>query len=259
MWWDSHQYFCEGLYITGHLSYLCELNDLPLNIHQSRQLSRISRESHGFWQFLKAHGRETQSSRIFVNLTECCDRGIQFFFPDTFIFHQWSVRTFQHSASLICWILFVKGKRRLAWACLFASPSCPIQYICKAIQWFTHSSHSLFQRLLWLVSVTGFQMTIVCFTGVFLRSGIDFHRQLAFVQWPVERRGPGNANWLIVGYFDHRRPSSVCGTASWLQAPYWSSPVRRKHLPLIFIYSRFKAIFFYLQSVPTRSLSTSVG
>ena len=109
--------------------------------HQSRQLSRISRESHGFWQFLKAHGRETQSSRIFVNLTECCDRGIQFFFSDTFIFHQWSVRTFQHSASLICWILFVKGKRRLAWACLFASPSCPIQYICKAIQWFTHSSH----------------------------------------------------------------------------------------------------------------------
>ena len=32
------------------------------------------------------------------------------------------------------------------------------------------------------VSVTGFQMTIVCFTGVFTRSGIDFHRQLAFVQ-----------------------------------------------------------------------------
>ena len=78
-------------------------------ILQSRQLSRISRESHGFWQFLKAHGRETQSSRIFVNLTECCDRGIIFFFSDTFIFHQWSVRTFQHSASLICWILFVKG------------------------------------------------------------------------------------------------------------------------------------------------------
>ena len=49
-------------------------------MNQSRQLSRISRESHGFWQFLKAHGRETQSSRIFVNLTECCDREIQFFF-----------------------------------------------------------------------------------------------------------------------------------------------------------------------------------
>ena len=49
-------------------------------VDQSRQLSRISRESHGFWQFLKAHGRETQSSRIFVNLTECCDRGIQLFF-----------------------------------------------------------------------------------------------------------------------------------------------------------------------------------
>ena len=41
-------------------------------------------------------------------------------------------------------------------------------------------------------------------------------------------------------------PSSVCGTASWLQAPYsyWSSPVRRKLLPLIFIYSRFKANLF---------------
>ena len=41
------------------------------------------------------------------------------------------------------------------------------------------------------VSVTGFQMTIVCFTGVLTRSGIDSHQQLAFVQWPVERRGPG--------------------------------------------------------------------
>ena len=42
----------------------------------TRQVSRITRESHGFWQFLKAHSRETQYSRIFVNLTECCDQGI---------------------------------------------------------------------------------------------------------------------------------------------------------------------------------------
>ena len=47
--------------------------------HQTCQVSRIPRESHGFWQFLKAHGRETQCSRIFVNLTECCDQGVQFF------------------------------------------------------------------------------------------------------------------------------------------------------------------------------------
>ena len=46
---------------------------------QTCQVSRITCESHGFWQFLKAHGRETQCSRIFVNLTECCDQGIQFF------------------------------------------------------------------------------------------------------------------------------------------------------------------------------------
>ena len=36
----------------------------------------------------------------------------------------------------------------------------------------------------------------------------------------------------------------------WLQAPYWSSPVRRKLLPLIFIYSRFKAIFFICSLFP---------
>ena len=44
---------------------------------QTCQVSRIPRESHGFWQFLKAHGRETQCSRIFVNLTECCDQGLK--------------------------------------------------------------------------------------------------------------------------------------------------------------------------------------
>ena len=71
-----------------------------------------------------------------TKLTDICEPhgmlwpGNTIFFSDTFIFHQWSVRTFQHSVSLICWILFVKGKRRLAWACLFASPSCPMQYIC---------------------------------------------------------------------------------------------------------------------------------
>ena len=48
-------------------------------IIQTRQVSQITRESHGFWQFLKAHGRETQCSRIFVNLTECCDQGILIF------------------------------------------------------------------------------------------------------------------------------------------------------------------------------------
>ena len=47
---------------------------------QTCQVSRITRESHGFWQFLKAHVRETQCSRVFVNLTECCDQGILFFF-----------------------------------------------------------------------------------------------------------------------------------------------------------------------------------
>ena len=47
--------------------------------HQTCQVSRITRESHGFWQFLKAHGRDAQCSRIFVNLTECCDQGILFF------------------------------------------------------------------------------------------------------------------------------------------------------------------------------------
>ena len=46
---------------------------------QTCQVSRITRESHGFWQFIKAHGREAQCSRIFVNLTECCDQGILFF------------------------------------------------------------------------------------------------------------------------------------------------------------------------------------
>ena len=49
------------------------------NLHQTCQVSRIPRESHGFWQFLKAHGRETQCSRIFVNLTGCCDQGIKIF------------------------------------------------------------------------------------------------------------------------------------------------------------------------------------
>ena len=57
-------------------------------------------------------------------LTECEPHGMLWtgntFFLDTFIFHQRSVRTFQHSARLICCILFVKGKRRLAWARLFA-------------------------------------------------------------------------------------------------------------------------------------------
>ena len=47
--------------------------------HQTCQVSRITRESHGFWQFLKAHGRDAQCSRIIVNLTECCDQGILFF------------------------------------------------------------------------------------------------------------------------------------------------------------------------------------
>ena len=39
-------------------------------IRQTSQVSRVTRDSHGCWQFLKAHGRETQCSRIFVNLTE---------------------------------------------------------------------------------------------------------------------------------------------------------------------------------------------
>ena len=47
----------------------------PFNLYQTCQVSRITRESHGFWQFLKAHGRGRQCSRIFVNLTECCDSG----------------------------------------------------------------------------------------------------------------------------------------------------------------------------------------
>ena len=75
-----------------------------------------------------------------MNLTECCDR-IQFFFQIHLFFTNDLYGHFNILNSLICWILFVKGKRRLAWACLFASPSCSIQYICKAIQWFTHSSH----------------------------------------------------------------------------------------------------------------------
>ena len=54
-------------------------------LRQTCQVSRITRESHGFWQFLKAHGRETQCSRIFVNLTECCDQGIHFFCTQTIL------------------------------------------------------------------------------------------------------------------------------------------------------------------------------
>ena len=50
-----------------------------LEVAQTCQVSRITRESHGFWQFLKAHGRETQCSRIFVNPAECCDQGILIF------------------------------------------------------------------------------------------------------------------------------------------------------------------------------------
>ena len=48
-------------------------------VQQTRQVSRITREGHGFWQFIKAHGRVTQCSRIYVNLTERCDQGILFF------------------------------------------------------------------------------------------------------------------------------------------------------------------------------------
>ena len=54
-----------------------ETGDRLAELGQTCQVSRITRESHGFWQFLKAHGRETQCSRIFVNLTECCDQGIK--------------------------------------------------------------------------------------------------------------------------------------------------------------------------------------
>ena len=50
---------------------------------QTRQVSRITRESHGFWQFLKAHGGETQCTRIFVNLMEYCEQGILIFNSET--------------------------------------------------------------------------------------------------------------------------------------------------------------------------------
>ena len=53
-----------------HLKH-CSSRVTPL-LAQTCQVSRIPRESHGFWQFLKAHGRETQCSRIFVNLSGRC-------------------------------------------------------------------------------------------------------------------------------------------------------------------------------------------
>ena len=59
----------------GNINY----SNYMAGVEQTCQVSRITRESRGFWQFLKAHGRETQCSRIFVNLTECCDQGINKF------------------------------------------------------------------------------------------------------------------------------------------------------------------------------------
>ncbi len=35
-------------------------------IDQTCQVSRITRESHGFWQFLKAHGRETLNAHGYL-------------------------------------------------------------------------------------------------------------------------------------------------------------------------------------------------
>ena len=149
-----------------------------VNEDQSRQLSRISRESHGFWQFLKAHGRETQSSRIFVNLTECCDRGIQFFFQIHLFFTNDLYGHFNIARVQFDEFSLSKASDDLpGHVCLHRRPV-PFNTFVKPF------SDSLIRVIvsMFAVSVTGFQMTIVCFTSVFTRSGIDFHRQLAFVQ-----------------------------------------------------------------------------
>ena len=49
------------------LGVISDLQVGEVLVKPTRQDSRISRESHGFWQFLQTHGRETQCSRIFVD------------------------------------------------------------------------------------------------------------------------------------------------------------------------------------------------
>ena len=115
-----HQNIASHSYIRilplTHTSEYC-LSHIHQNIASHRfiltgQVSRITRESHGCWQFLQAHGRETM-------LTDMCEsHGMLwsgntnffryfYFSPTIFIFHQRSVRRFQDGAILICWISFV--------------------------------------------------------------------------------------------------------------------------------------------------------
>ena len=103
-------------------------HEFPVSLTDFGNFSRLTAGRH------KAHGYLWTSRNVVTG-------EYNFFFQIHLFFTNDLYGHFNISASLISWILFVKGKRRLAWACLFALLSCPIQYICKAIQWLTHSSH----------------------------------------------------------------------------------------------------------------------